>query len=139
MSAAVDIRGLKRVCVDCGTRFYDMNKRPIVCPNCKAEFSGEIKIKSRRGRNAAVEEEADVSKEEVKKAKVRDDEDDELEEDDGAEIVSLDDVDDGDSNDDDDEDDEALGDLDDDLDDLDDALGDLDDIEPDADLNDDDD
>ncbi len=136
MSAAVDIRGLKRVCVDCGTRFYDMNKRPIVCPNCKAEFSGEIKIKSRRGRNAAVEEEADVSKEEVKKAKVRDDE---LEEDDGAEIVSLDDVDDGDSNDDDDEDDEALGDLDDDLDDLDDALGDLDDIEPDADLNDDDD
>ncbi|MBX2835137.1 MAG: FYDLN acid domain-containing protein [Micavibrio sp.] len=132
----MDIRGLKRVCVDCGTRFYDMNKRPIVCPNCKAEFSGEIKIKSRRGRNAAVEEEADVSKEEVKKAKVRDDE---LEEDDGAEIVSLDDVDDGDSNDDDDEDDEALGDLDDDLDDLDDALGDLDDIEPDADLNDDDD
>ncbi len=64
MSAALDARGLKRVCVSCGIRFYDLNKRPIHCPNCETEFSGEIKLKGRRGRVAAVEVE------EVVKAKV---------------------------------------------------------------------
>lgn len=56
MSAALDARGLKRVCVSCGIRFYDLNKRPINCPNCETEFSGEIKLKGRRGRAAAIEE-----------------------------------------------------------------------------------
>ncbi len=55
MSAALDARGLKRVCVGCGIRFYDLNKRPIKCPNCEAEFSGEIKLKTRRGRLPAAE------------------------------------------------------------------------------------
>jgi hypothetical protein len=41
VSAAVDARGL--------------NKRPIKCPNCEVEFSGEIKLKARRGRVPAVE------------------------------------------------------------------------------------
>ena len=61
VSAALDARGLKRVCVSCGIRFYDLNKRPIHCPNCQAEFSGEIKLKGRRGR-AAAEAEAEVLK-----------------------------------------------------------------------------
>ncbi|NBP73957.1 MAG: TIGR02300 family protein, partial [Alphaproteobacteria bacterium] len=30
--------GLKRTCLGCGTRFYDMKKDPIVCPSCEAEF-----------------------------------------------------------------------------------------------------
>ena len=47
---STDPRGLKRICLSCSTRFYDMNKRPIMCPNCSTEFSGEIKIKTRRGR-----------------------------------------------------------------------------------------
>lgn len=55
MSAAIDVRGLKRVCVGCGIRFYDLNKRPINCPNCATEFTGEIKLKTRRGRAAAIE------------------------------------------------------------------------------------
>jgi uncharacterized protein (TIGR02300 family) len=55
MSAAADARGLKRVCVGCGIRFYDFNKRPIKCPSCDAEFSGEIKLKARRGRVPAAE------------------------------------------------------------------------------------
>lgn len=62
MSAALDPRGLKRVCVSCGIRFYDLNKRPIHCPNCETEFSGEIKLKGRRGRAAAVESEAVAAK-----------------------------------------------------------------------------
>src|SRR5688572_19448791 len=62
VSAALDARGLKRVCVSCGIRFYDLNKRPINCPNCQTEFSGEIKLKGRRGRAAAVEVEEEIVK-----------------------------------------------------------------------------
>ncbi len=54
-TAQADSRGLKRVCVSCGIRFYDLNKRPISCPNCSTEFTGEIKLKTRRGRAAAAE------------------------------------------------------------------------------------
>lgn len=57
MAAAADARGLKRICTGCGTRFYDFKKRPIICPQCQEQFSGEIKVKTRRGRvPAAVEE-----------------------------------------------------------------------------------
>ena len=49
MSAAAnkttDPRGLKRICLECGGRFYDLNKRPITCPSCDTEFTGEIKVK----------------------------------------------------------------------------------------------
>lgn len=142
MSAAADKRGLKRVCVDCGIRFYDMNKRPIVCPNCSTEFTGVIKVKTRRGRVAkALEEdtESQVIESKAKKKAVNDD-DDEIEEIDDVEVVSLDDEDverdDNDVDGDDDitidlDDDEDLGDLDEDLDDED--LGDLEDLEEDGD------
>ena len=114
MSVAVDVRGFKRVCLECGTRFYDMNKRPIICPNCKTEFSGEIKVKSKRGR-VAVEDDS-----QVKDAETQKDEEIAEEDEDDTEVVSLDDLDDAD-----DADDEDLdGDLDDDLD-PDDDLGDL--------------
>ncbi|ABI62924.1 Hypothetical protein GbCGDNIH1_2026 [Granulibacter bethesdensis CGDNIH1] len=29
--------GTKRVCVSCGTRFYDLLKSPAICPKCGAE------------------------------------------------------------------------------------------------------
>ncbi len=29
--------GVKRQCPSCGARFYDLGKRPVVCPRCKAE------------------------------------------------------------------------------------------------------
>jgi uncharacterized protein (TIGR02300 family) len=29
--------GVKRVCVACGTRFYDLTKSPAVCPKCGTE------------------------------------------------------------------------------------------------------
>ncbi len=89
MSAAADARGLKRVCVSCGGRFYDMNKRPINCPGCGTEFSGEIKLKGRRGRVPA---EAEAIKEKAKIAPVaNDDQDSDVEiRDDG--VVSLEDV-----------------------------------------------
>lgn len=45
-------RGFKRVCASCGTRFYDLNKRPVLCPNCKTEFSSDVKTRVRRSRLA---------------------------------------------------------------------------------------
>lgn len=84
---AADPRGLKRICLSCSTRFYDMNKRPIICPNCSAEFSGEVKIKTRRGRQPVNEVVNDVAEDEV----VEKDVEDEIEEEE-AETVSLEDV-----------------------------------------------
>lgn len=55
-TAAIDTRGLKRACASCGIRFYDLNKRPINCPSCSTEFTGEIKLKARRGRMPVVAE-----------------------------------------------------------------------------------
>ncbi len=57
VSAAPASRGLKRICTSCGTRFYDMDKRPILCPSCGVEFSGDAKLKARRTR-ALVEDTA---------------------------------------------------------------------------------
>lgn len=92
MSAVADVRGLKRICGDCGVRFYDLNKRPIICPSCGTEFDGEVKVKSRRGRSAAVPEDTAMKPAEAEALKAKAADDDELEEEDeGAEIVSLDD------------------------------------------------
>jgi uncharacterized protein (TIGR02300 family) len=30
--------GLKRQCANCGAKFYDLNKDPIVCPKCDTVF-----------------------------------------------------------------------------------------------------
>lgn len=55
--------GLKRVCPNCSTRYYDMKKNPPVCPSCGTVFDPENLVRSRRGRaadkkagNAVVEE-----------------------------------------------------------------------------------
>ena len=31
--------GKKRTCPKCDTRFYDLNKDPLLCPNCGHTFS----------------------------------------------------------------------------------------------------
>lgn len=47
--------GLKRLCPNCGTRYYDFNKRPVLCPVCGTEFDPETLLKSRRGRTVIEE------------------------------------------------------------------------------------
>src|ERR1700733_3941351 len=42
--------GTKRGCPSCGTRFYDLSKRPIECPKCGTSFEPEALYKQRRGR-----------------------------------------------------------------------------------------
>jgi uncharacterized protein (TIGR02300 family) len=50
--------GIKRICLGCGTRFYDFCKSPIVCPFCNTVFDPEYlskrKTKNFQGKNSDV-------------------------------------------------------------------------------------
>ena len=132
MGAVADARGLKRICAACGVRFYDMNKRPIICPTCPAELTGEIKVKTRRGRAAAVTE----GQVEEKKAAPEAANDEAEEEAADVDVVSLDDAAEAEAGADDDAEEVADADLD--LDALEDGEGEDDDLsglEGDVDLN----
>ncbi len=50
--AAPDI-GTKRICPSCAARFYDLSKKPIVCPKCAFSFTAEAIVKMRRTRSGA--------------------------------------------------------------------------------------
>ena len=45
--------GLKRTCRECGKRFYDFRRSPIVCPGCQAVFDPLAMLRPRRGRASA--------------------------------------------------------------------------------------
>ena len=45
--------GMKRLCPNCGTRYYDMRRDPIVCPHCGSPFDPEALLKTRRTRGPA--------------------------------------------------------------------------------------
>ena len=131
MPTAVATRGLKRICPSCGTRYYDFNKRPVHCPECKTEFTGEIKVKARRGRAAVVEDdEAVLGDEGLEATKELAANDDDVELPENDDTVSLEDVDEDDVDDADDDNidmDDMDDDFDDDLDDDDDEDEDDDD------------
>ena len=117
------VKGLKRICMSCGMRFYDMGKTPIVCPSCNTEFTGDMKVKIKRSRAAAVIDDEDqvevVEAEEIE-------EDEAIEE---GDEVSLDDLDE-------DEDDDMDEDIALDDDDIDIDEDDIDDLDEDFDEDD---
>ncbi len=45
--------GVKRLCQSCATKFYDLGRSPIACPQCGARFDPEALLKSRRSRPTA--------------------------------------------------------------------------------------
>jgi uncharacterized protein (TIGR02300 family) len=45
--------GSKRICQDCGARFYDLRRNPIVCPKCGAKFDASAFSRARRARPGA--------------------------------------------------------------------------------------
>ena len=47
--------GAKRQCQNCGAKFFDLNKEPIVCPKCGTVFMG-----ASRARTTVKEDEEDV-------------------------------------------------------------------------------
>lgn len=120
LAKASDPKGLKRVCASCGIRFYDLNKRPICCPNCSTEFTGEIKVKGRRAR--AVPDE--VIEKKGKATTISADDEDEIAPD--AETVSLEEIEEDGA---DDEEDTAEADLELDVAEIEELDDDLDDLE----------
>ena len=57
--------GLKRVCLGCGARFYDLNKIPAFCPHCGKEFDPLASSRSSRFRQS------EVAKNQSKKSKAK--------------------------------------------------------------------
>ena len=56
--------GTKRLCPNCGTKYYDLDRDPITCPKCSAVFT--ISAAALRAKAAApVEEEEEVEVEET--------------------------------------------------------------------------
>jgi uncharacterized protein (TIGR02300 family) len=49
--------GLKRICLACGAKFYDLEKNPIVCPKCGKKHTEEDFNKIKRARKKVVEQE----------------------------------------------------------------------------------
>jgi uncharacterized protein (TIGR02300 family) len=92
--------GTKRVCVACGTRFYDLTKSPAVCPKCGTEQPVEQPRPRRTGGNvvedkrpkkpAPAPEDADVEVEGVEDVEEEDvlEAADDLEDD--ADVISSD-------------------------------------------------
>jgi uncharacterized protein (TIGR02300 family) len=48
--------GTKRICQNCGAKFYDLHRDPIVCPKCQTEFDPEAFLKTRRSRSSSIVE-----------------------------------------------------------------------------------
>jgi uncharacterized protein (TIGR02300 family) len=44
--------GTKRLCAECGAKFYDLNKDPITCPKCGSVFE-VVAVSPRGGRSEA--------------------------------------------------------------------------------------
>jgi uncharacterized protein (TIGR02300 family) len=55
--------GTKRLCQNCGTKYYDLNRDPILCPKCGTAFT--ISAVALRAKAAPVEEEEEVETEEA--------------------------------------------------------------------------
>jgi uncharacterized protein (TIGR02300 family) len=53
--------GTKRVCPNCGTKYYDLNRDPIVCPKCGTRFEVTMtKARPQAASKVKVEEEVEV-------------------------------------------------------------------------------
>lgn len=96
--------GAKQSCPSCGAKFYDLNRRPAVCPKCTTSFDpAEEGVRARRSRSRVSANDPayddDEELEDKKKAKTGDDEDEDEEVEEavgidaeaGAEVVADDD------------------------------------------------
>jgi uncharacterized protein (TIGR02300 family) len=52
-------RGTKRVCQNCGSKFYDLNRDPITCPVCQAIFQQDGRPKIVAGNAARADDDDD--------------------------------------------------------------------------------
>lgn len=57
--------GAKQICPTCSSKFYDLGRRPAVCPKCGAEFDPEEALRNRRVRARAIVPEEETEEEKV--------------------------------------------------------------------------
>lgn len=50
--------GTKRQCQNCGAKFFDLNKDPILCPKCGTAFQGAARVQRAAPKDEEEEEEA---------------------------------------------------------------------------------
>jgi uncharacterized protein (TIGR02300 family) len=90
--------GTKRTCLNCGMRFFDFNRSPILCPGCGEKFDPDSIVKTRKGKSkssiaaspaAHDQNDADAKDDDLIEPVTADDSDDGIDFDD-----SIDDVDD---------------------------------------------
>jgi len=74
--------GAKQICPNCQAKFYDLGRRPAVCPKCANEFDPDEAVRSRRvrARVAPTDHELDDEREDQVRAKpdAEDEEEDEV-------------------------------------------------------------
>ena len=78
--------GRKRICLSCGTKYYDFNKCPILCPSCGTEFDPDLYLRSRKGKSLSTK----ISTDETSKISEDISEIDEIEIDSDNEVVNDD-------------------------------------------------
>jgi len=58
--------GTKRICPNCGAKYYDLNRVPIVCPRCGTNFDGTVsKARPQAAAKPAVVDDDEVEVESV--------------------------------------------------------------------------
>jgi len=82
--------GAKQICPACQSKFYDLGRRPAVCPKCANSFDPEEAVRSRRMRARTVVPDYEADEEKVVKPKAEDAEGFEEEADDTPEIDQAD-------------------------------------------------
>ena len=81
--------GAKQICPNCSAKFYDLNRRPAVCPKCSESFDPEEAVRNRRVRSRTATpdyEEPEEKEEAAAKKPAESDDDFEEEADDTPEI-----------------------------------------------------
>ncbi len=56
--------GIKRICLSCNLKYYDLNKSPIICPSCGTKFDPDFYLSGRKkslSPKSIVESNKDVS------------------------------------------------------------------------------
>jgi uncharacterized protein (TIGR02300 family) len=79
--------GTKRICLNCGARFYDMNRDPITCPACATTIDPVAQSRPRRSRAAPKLAAAAAVVDVVRPVVVEPDDEVEVEVDDDEEVV----------------------------------------------------
>lgn len=46
--------GIKRICMACSAKFYDLHRDPVDCPKCGSRFDPELAIRGKRGRTSGI-------------------------------------------------------------------------------------